>query len=183
MKPIRHFLKRFCKDETGSLAVETVVMLPVLFWAYLTMFTIFDVYRQHAINTKAAYTIGDLVSRETTPLDSSYLTGVREMLAYLTSNQTEDVSVRITSVRYDESAKNYERDWSEEKGWNSRLTAAQVEALKDNLPIMPDNERVIIVETFVKYEPPFQVGLNAREIQNFVFTRPRYAPQVLWSDD
>ena len=93
------------------------------------------------------------------------------------------MSVRITSVRYDESAKNYERDWSEEKGWNSRLTAAQVEALKDNLPIMPDNERVIIVETFVKYEPPFQVGLNAREIQNFVFTRPRYAPQVLWSDD
>ena len=183
MKPIHHYLKRFYKDDTGSLAVETVIMLPVLFWAYLTMFTIFDVYRQHAINTKAAYTIGDLVSRETTPLDSSYITGVREMLAYLTSNQTEDVSVRITSVRYDESSTNYTRDWSEQRGWNSPLTVDQVIALKDNLPIMPDNERVVIVETFVKYEPPFQVGLDAREIQNFVFTRPRYAPQVLWSND
>jgi hypothetical protein len=182
MKPIHHYLKRFYKDETGSLAVETVIMLPVLFWAYLTMFTIFDVYRQHAINTKAAYTIGDLVSRETTPLDDSYITGVREMLAYLTSNQPEDVSERITSVRYDEGATIYTRDWSEQKGWNSRLTVDQVKALKDNLPIMPDNERVIIVETFVKYEPPFQVGLDAREIQNFVFTRPRYAPQVLWSE-
>ena len=183
MRTLRQYLKRFSRDETGGLAIETVVILPVLFWSYLSMFAIFDAYRQHAINTKAAYTIGDMVSRETTPLDSNYMTGVREMLAYLTVNDTSDVSVRITSVRYDADSNNYERDWSEEKGWNSRLTTTQVKALKDALPVMPDNERVIVVETFVKYDPPFKTGLQPREIKNFVFTRPRYAPQVLWSDD
>jgi len=47
---------------------------------------------------------------------------------------------------------------------------------------MPHNERLTIVETFVKYDPPFNSGLSNHEITNFVFTRPRYAPRVLWYD-
>ncbi|MEL6450040.1 MAG: TadE/TadG family type IV pilus assembly protein [Pseudomonadota bacterium] len=182
MNRLRTYLSRFRSDEGGSIAVETVIILPILFWAYLSMFAIFDAYRQHAVNQKAAYTIGDIVSRETTPLDSAYLTGVREMLAYLTANKTGDVSVRITSVRYDANKKQYRRDWSKEKGWNSPLTNNQVKALKDDLPILPHNERVMVVETFVKYDPPFETGLMDREIHNFVFTRPRYAPRVLWQN-
>ena len=62
------------------------------------------------------------------------------------------------------------------------LSNEAIQALRDDLPVMPDNETVVVVETFVRYDPPFNTGLTNREIHNFVFTRPRYAPQVLWND-
>lgn len=175
-------LRRFRADETGSIAVETILIIPMVFWVYLTMFSIFDAYRNHSINQKAAYTIGDIISRETTPLDNSYMNGLREFLAYLTANETTDVAIRVTSVRYDAVNDVYKRDWSRRRGWVSALDNTAVAALKDDLPIMPHNERVMVVETFARYEAPFNTGLSDHEIHNFVFTRPRYAPRVLWSD-
>lgn len=183
MKRLISQVRAFRDDEQGSLAVETVLIIPILFWAYLSMFAIFDAYRQHAINQKAAYTIGDIISRETTPLDTAYLEGTRELLAYLTSNSAADVAIRITSVKYDANNEIYKRDWSKNLGWESALSNNDVGELKTRLPIMPHNDRVVVVETFVKYDPPFDTGLQEREITNFVFTRPRYAPRVLWNNE
>jgi hypothetical protein len=180
---ISRLLRRFRDEERGSIAVETILIIPMIFWVYLTMFSIFDSYRQHSINQKAAYTIGDIISRETTPIDAAYLNGSRELLAYLTANGKNNVAIRVTSVKYDADQEEYKRDWSKKNGWMPVLSNNAVKALKDDLPVMPHNERVMVVETFVKYEAPFNTGLSDREIHNFVFTRPRYAPRVLWSDD
>ncbi|WP_299625114.1 hypothetical protein [uncultured Tateyamaria sp.] len=183
MPHIKNILRRFRDEDRGSIAVETILIIPIIFWIYLTMFAIFDAYRQHSLNQKAAYTIGDIISRETTPIDSAYLNGSRELLAYLTANRKNDVAIRVTSVKYDANKKQYKRDWSRKKGWQPALTNNAVKALKDDLPVMPHNERVVVVETFVKYETPFNTGLSDHEIHNFVFTRPRYAPRVLWSNE
>jgi len=183
MKRLAQYLRGFRDEDRGSIAVETIIVIPILFWGYLSMFAIFDAYRQQAINQKAAYTLGDIISRETTPIDNNYLIGAREMLAYLTANETTDVALRVTSVTYDEDNDEYVRFWSEKKGWMPELSNEAIQALRDNLPVMPDNETVVVVETFVNYDPPFNTGLQNREIHNFVFTRPRYAPQVLWSDN
>lgn len=182
MTYMRDVFCKFRKDEQGTISVELVLILPVLFWAYLSMFSIFDAYRQHSLNQKAAYTLGDVISRETAPIDNSYLSGTREMLAYLTANETTDVALRITSVTYDADTDEYKKFWSKNKGWMPALSNQAIQALKDDLPVMPDNETVVVVETFVKYDPPFNTGLQTREIHNFVFTRPRYAPQVLWNE-
>ncbi|MEM8654931.1 MAG: TadE/TadG family type IV pilus assembly protein [Pseudomonadota bacterium] len=182
MKRLITSMRSFRDDERGSIALETVIIIPVLFWAYLAMFAIFDSYRQNSVNQKAAYTLGDIISRETTPLDADYVYGAREVLAYLTGNPESDVSVRITSVKYDAENDVYERDWSRAQGSHPALTESQVALLAPALPTMPDNEHVMIVETFVDYNPPFSVGLNDREIKNFVFTRPRYAPRVLYAE-
>ncbi|MEL6465551.1 MAG: TadE/TadG family type IV pilus assembly protein [Pseudomonadota bacterium] len=183
MKRFTNYMRSFREDERGSIAVETIIIIPILFWAYLAMFAIFDSYRQHSINQKAAYTIGDIISRETTPLDAEYLEGTRDILAYLTANAEQNVSVRITSVKYDADNDVYERDWSKAKGAHSALSNGQVADLAPMLPVMPDNEHVMVVETFVNYDPPFATGLENREIRNFVFTRPRYAPRVLYLDN
>ena len=183
MKRLAQYLRGFRDEDQGSIAVETIIVIPILFWGYLSMFAIFDAYRQQAINQKAAYTLGDIISRETTPIDNSYLIGAREMLAYLTANETTDVALRVTSVTYDQDNDQYVRFWSQKKGWIPELSNEAIQALRDDLPVMPDNETVVVVETFVNYDPPFNTGLQNREIHNFVFTRPRYAPQVLWSDN
>lgn len=181
MHSLRRYLRDFREDSEGSISVELILVLPFLFWAYLSMFSIFDAYRQHSLNQKAAYTLGDVISRETAPIDQSYLDGSRAMLAYLTANDPSDVAIRVTSVTYDADNDEYKKFWSEKEGWMPKLSNEAIQALRDDLPVMPDNETVVVVETFVKYDPPFNTGLQTREIHNFVFTRPRYAPQVLWN--
>jgi Flp pilus assembly protein TadG len=126
---LRHWIKRYSRDEDGSIAIEMMLLLPMLFWAFLTLFSIFDAYRKHSMNQKAAFTIGDMISRETALVNQAYLNGTQQLLSYLTNADLSDTSIRITSVKYD---------------------------------------------------PPYNTGLSDHEIVNFVFTRPRYAPQVLW---
>jgi hypothetical protein len=47
---------------------------------------------------------------------------------------------------------------------------------------MPDNERVILVETTNTFVPLLKVGLSNIELENFVFTRPRFTSQLVWSN-
>lgn len=179
---LRHWIKRFSRDEDGSIAVEMMILLPILFWAFLTLFSIFDAYRKHSMNQKAAFTIGDMISRETALVDQAYLNGTQTLLAYLTNEHISDTSIRITSVKYDADKDVYKRDWSKTKGWVPELKNNNIRNWHHRLPVMPHNERIMVVETFVKYNPPYNTGLTDHQIVNFVFTRPRYAPQVLWDN-
>ena len=173
------WLKRFRKDEEGSIAVETVLIIPALFWTYLAMFSIFDTYREYSVNQKASYVIADMISRETTPIDDAYVDGTRSMLRYITAAPSDsDVSIRVSSIKYDEETDTYSIHWSERRGWVSDLTDGKVAKMADKLPIIADNTYITLVETWVKYDPPFDTGLEERIVENFVFTKPRYAPNV-----
>ena len=188
MKP---FMKRaltaarsFFTREDGSVAVETVIAIPMMFWTYMAMYSIFDTYRMHSLQQKVAYSVGDIISRQTTPVDNAFLTGLRDLSKYLSDIDTNsDISLRVTVVRWDADERVHKRDWSKEKGFRDNLSSQDVENLKEKLPVMSDNERLIVVETAAKYTPPFNIGLGDFTIENRVFTRPRYAPQVLWSDN
>jgi len=68
------------------------------------------------------------------------------------------------------------------RGTPTPLTSDDVRDWHDKLPVMPNNERVTLVETWRDFEPLFKTGLERRDIYNFVFTRPRYAPRTVWSD-
>ena len=176
------WVQGFKKEERGSIAVEAVIILPMMFWTYLALFATFHAYRTYSVNQKAAYTIGDMVSRETNPVDPSYMEGALDLMQYLTSAAPSETSIRMTSVQYDEENDKYEHQWSESRGYMSAATPSEVEGWDNLLPVMPDNEFIMVVETFILYDPPFNTGLAQREVHNFVFTRPRYAPRVLWSD-
>ncbi len=175
-------LRRFARQERGSVAVEAVILLPLVIWTFLALYAAFHSYRTYAINQKAAYTIGDMISRETNPMDLAYLNGTHQLFAYLTGANQQDLSIRLTAVYYDEDTETYELDWSQATGGADPATVEQVAGWEDNLPVLPDQERVMVVETFHNYDPPFATGLNARTVANFIFTRPRYAPQILWED-
>ena len=156
-----------------------MIVMPLLFWTYLSMFSIFDAFRMYSINQKAAYTIGDAISRETVPIDGEYLAGVQDLFEYLSRSQ-DKTSIRVSSVWYDAGADEYRADWSQKLGWVVPLTDIDVKNWHSKLPVLPDNERLVLVETWSEYDPPFNTGLEDREIRNFVFTRPRYAPRVCW---
>jgi len=173
------FSQDFARKDDGSVALESMIVLPAMFWSFLMCFSIFDTFRMYSINQKAAFTIGDAISRETAPIDRAYLDGSLEMFEYLSSSDGRS-ALRVSSLRWDLDQDRYFADWSQTSGNMSSLTDAEVRDMKNRLPVMPDNERVVLVETWSQYDPPFRTGLEEQNIRNFVFTRPRFAPRVCW---
>lgn len=170
-------LRRFAKDARGTLTVEAVVMFPILFWAILSMLVFFDAYRQSSINVKAALTLSDMISREVDPINAAYLNGAVSLFQELARSHTAP-KLRVTVVYYDLESDTFNVDWSHQRGGVTVLTTADIQLMTDRLPIVWNNERLIIVETWSDYNPPFNVGIARQDLYNFVFTRPRFAPQV-----
>lgn len=176
--PLKKFYRSdFVRREDGDVAIEAMIILPMLFFVFLSMFSIFDAFRQYSIGQKAAYTVGDMISRETTPINENYIDGAKEVFDFL-ARASAGSALRVTSVRWNAETEEYTRDWSKTRGWVPPLTNNDVKHWDDRLPVMPDNDSVVIVETWVKYDPPFKTGLENKELRNFIFTRPRYADRV-----
>jgi len=170
------------RDNTrGSLTAEFAIIMPLLFWAYGASYVFFDAYRQQSVNLKAAYTIGDLISRETQPINPDYIDSMYELTKLLIRSESP-LAMRVTVLRWDQEDAKYYLDWSQKRGWVSEISDSMVQSVAEKLPTMPDEERVILVETWNTWKAPFTVGLGEQSLENFVFTRPRFAPQVLWSD-
>ena len=177
-------LRIFRDDASGSVTVEFVLAMPILFWSFMAAYTFFDGYRQSALNLKAAYTVSDLISRETQAINDAYVDSMVRVLRLMTDGRS-DTALRISVIRWDESESAYFLDWSANRGFAETLTDETLRTLEDQLPTMPDNERVILVETENRFVPMFEVGLGDTLLSNFVFTRPRFVAQVPWenSDD
>ncbi|MDQ2089454.1 TadE/TadG family type IV pilus assembly protein [Marimonas arenosa] len=177
---LRARIAAFAGETRGSVTVEAVIMLPILVWAYTALYTFFDAYRQTSINHKAAYTISDMISRETTEINDQFIDGAYQMLNFLTRS-TDARDMRVTIVRYHEDTTSYDVEWSETRGSVSALASGDLIGWEDRLPVMVDQEVLILVQTWTDYSAPFGiVGLNNQTIETFVFTRPRFAMQVCW---
>lgn len=176
---MRALIRKFRKDEGGSLSVEAALILPLLLWSFLAMFQFFDAYRQNLVNTKASFTISDMISREDLPIDSQYLNSARRLMNFLTASPNP-VRIRATIVTYRESDDTYRRVWSRNRGGVGNHSNASVNAMRNRLPIMPDGEKVLLLETWADYMPRFNIGLQPFEVYKVTVTRPRYAPTVCW---
>ena len=172
-------LKRFRKDTSGSATIEFAIIMPMLLWTYASSYVFFDAYRQNTINLRAAYTIGDMISRETRIITPDYIDSMYNMTRLLTRTDSP-MSLRITVIRWDEDDDRYYLDWSQARGAVLQMTNDDLEEFAERLPTMPDAERVILVETWNTWEPAVRTGMPARSMDNFIFTRPRFAPQVIF---
>ncbi|WP_418592978.1 TadE/TadG family type IV pilus assembly protein [Ponticoccus sp. (in: a-proteobacteria)] len=183
LRVISSRLGRFARREDGTIAVETVLWVPLLLTVLASTFSLHDAFRYKSLNVKAAYTISDALSRETDPIDYAYLDGMVDVMEFLTRSDGP-YSLRVTLVRYNDTDGTYVSEWSRTRGAFDALGNRDLEDLYEKLPNMLHNERVIVVETETEYNPPFAVpGLNeARLFYNFGFTRPRFAPKIVWQD-
>ncbi|SFT49597.1 TadE/TadG family type IV pilus assembly protein [Sedimentitalea nanhaiensis] len=174
-------LRAFADDTRGSIIVEFVIAIPFIFWSFMASYVYFQGYQQSASNLKAAYTISDLISRETSDINDAYIDSMVNLFDMMTRTPSNS-SMRITVIRWDGPDNRYYVNWSANRGFPAELTDANVSDLADRLPTMPDNEIVILVETNNEFEPLFKIGLNDLVLENFVFTRPRFVDQIKWLD-
>lgn len=181
--------RRFAQDESGSMVAEGVMAFTLLIWWYMASFTFFDALRQKNINLKAAYTVADMVSRETAAINQTYVKGLNTVFDYLTSSK-QPTWLRVTSVEWDEPTKSNLVVWScTSDAAKQKHDNASIAALKSRIPVMPDGDTVIVMETFMSFTPIFKIGngpanygmLDPSWFGTFITTRPRFASQVVLS--
>lgn len=173
-------IREFLQDTKGTASVEAAIIFPVVFWAYAAMFTYFEAYRAQAVAEKAAYTISDMISRETLAITPQYMTNARKIYMDLSGLSPGETALRVTLLRWDGNNNKFNVDWSQRRGDIPKLRNRDVNEYDDLLPTLINNDRIILVETASDYDPAFSVGLAPRVIETFVYTRPRYAPEVVW---
>ncbi|MEX0302442.1 MAG: TadE/TadG family type IV pilus assembly protein [Leisingera sp.] len=173
-------LQTFLRGTDGNVSIEFALYAPVLLALFAAIYTYFDAFRRDSVNLKAAYTVSDLISRETTAINDDYLDSMYEMAKLLIRSDSQ-LGLRVSVVHWDSGDDKYYVDWSSVRGTSDTIwTDATINTVSGKLPTMPDQERVILVETFNEMEPAFNIGLPTLNLDNFIFTRPRFAPLVVF---
>lgn len=180
---IRRRLGSFSRNERGLMTVDAVIIFPMLVWTITGAFTFFDGFRQSASNLKAAYTVGDLISRETQQITDTYIESLHELMQRMVNN-TSELKLRVSLIVFDEDDDRHYVRWSTQCGYSAIWTDANIQNMRDHLPPMPNQDTLIIVETSNDYEPVFETILSDgwvsrdKVFTNFVFTRPRFTNEI-----
>lgn len=244
-------LKRFAQNLSGSVSVEAIIMLPILLWLVAAMAVFVDVFRTKSAMDKAAFTISDVLSRETNAITPEYLTNVRSLFEELAGVEDNSASVRVSLVEWgvadvtagaetpdsehtdgehvidggdtpQETATGSDINWELQIAWSEErgdafypLTSDDLTDIEAFLPEFAKTDTLILVETYYNYQPLYDIGLmqagfrsevnedqivgydeetgepiyqrvawdldlGARDMMTFVFTRPRYASQLVF---
>lgn len=171
----------YWQDTRGSMMVESVLCLPLLFWVMAATFEFFEVHRYKSAREKATYTVADILSRENSAVGvtSTYLDNALILFNEM-SNDDATNQIRISVIQFNATDDKYEISWSDTRGTGPMvaLTTADVENAHATLPILDNGEEVILVESQSQYTPVFDVGLDQMVISTRLFTAIRFAPQL-----
>ena len=175
------WIGRFRADQAGSVTVEFVLVIPLLFWCFIATYTFFDAYRTKYVNSKASYTIGDQVSRERGFVVPTYVDGLGELQQMLVQSETE-ARLRVSAFKYQKADDSYLVIWSDgvEKT-TARVVGAKIDDIKDRLPKMGENDVHILTETWVDFSPADLVGMGDFTLYEPVVTRSRVG-RICWKD-
>ncbi len=176
-------LRRFDKDERGTITIEFVIWFPFLFAWFVGTVVFFDAYKTRSHAAKVTYTIGDIISRSeylnTGDVDNLYLLESR-MLPKIRSG----LGLRISSVRARTSPGGgieYTVLWSVTRGPDmTPLTDVNIPV--DIIPTMAPLETVVVTETFTPYVPMADwVGLQTQYWRTAIVNSPRFYPAVTYT--
>ena len=155
---MKTLIKRFLKGQRASLAVEAVMVLPLLRFAYGGMFVLWDAVKTKNISQNAAYTISDMISREPGSINQAYFDGLHRMLEFLTYGEHESM-LRVSVVRNDlledDVTEEVRLQWS--KSTDDWFPIDSIERIEDSLPPIAVGDVAIVVETNMTYVPLFEL--------------------------
>ncbi|MEZ5912449.1 MAG: pilus assembly protein [Paracoccaceae bacterium] len=175
-------LLRFARDNRGVIGAETVIVLSLMIWVYIATIVYFSAFRMQNTNLKAAYTVADMLSRQTIELDADYLDGMKKVFDYL-NHGNEQSWIRVTSFQLNIDGDAHEVLWSYATGSHALQTNSSIASDFDRIPVMAQGDTAILVETFVDYVPLVEVaGVGSMQFQNFIVTRARFAPRIDFDD-
>lgn len=178
----RGFLLR---DESGSVSIETILVLPLLLWALAATVSFTDAFRSQATLQRSAFTVADLLSRSSgRPVTPALLDGLHGFQVQINENR-HPVRLRNSLIARDDDAEALRVVWSygSNLGDIGPLTHAELNGpLSSRVPPIAPGETTLLTEAWLDYTPPLRVGLRPRRFHEAIVTRPRFAPGVYFED-
>lgn len=173
--------RRIWRQEDAFITVEAVIWIPFLVATVLSIFAVFDLFRAQTLNQKAAYTIGDTLSRETSFITGTYIDNAEKLVGLLTRQDSDKVGLRVTVLEWNAEYRRHVVKWSKARAPFVALTDAELTAFSEKAPIMVDGEQIILTETWTANRSYELLRRSANGYFASVFTRPRYAPQLRYA--
>ena len=166
----RHFLL----DDEGSMTIEFVIWIPWLLFYLMFSTTAYLAMDSRLEAMRASITLTDIVSRQDAEITEQQFTDWQVMMNQLTPSATAGGMIRVSVIEADSGPK-----------VKATKCIGGIEALtEDNMPVdilppMAEGSEVILVETFIPYDPVSRVfGIQPVTWENRKFVIPRFVPQV-----
>ncbi len=182
MSNFKSYLRKFRDSEDGSIAVELVLVVPILMWVFLSTFVYFDAFRVETNAARATIAIAEMLSREETSITEEYLDSVGSVLQTLTFEEP-DPDFRVTVYEYRQIDDTFRVVWSRDRGMGGVLTNTDLALLHaaNRLPEISPTDHNVLVETRIDYTAPFAFNLSSFSatsledvsFSNFMVFRPR----------
>ncbi|MEP2782966.1 MAG: hypothetical protein ABJP33_11135 [Pseudoruegeria sp.] len=180
-------IRQFLKNRDGGMSIEAALVFPMLFFGIGITYMYYDAFRIRTANLKATYTIGDLLSRwddKENGVDQAYIDGLGDIFDYLTDD-TDNSWIRISVIKYDPDDDTNYLQWSKSSDSHPVNTQIDIDNLADQIPVLADDDYVIITETFMDFSSafgdlPWYNGWFFDEIsfENFAVTSLRFLPKL-----
>ena len=205
-------IRRFLSQTRGSMAVEAVLVLPVMALMFIFFNVYWDAYRAKNLAQKATYTIADIISRERSQVVPNYAKSYVRVFNYaaevpgtlnVTNYETSAAIIRVTSVTFTDGAED-DDDGQVNMAWSMssdpkrmpEWTNATIDAIAGQIPAMLDGDNIIVVESRVRWQPKFTTAMaadllgkssegwfTARDIETMATVRPRFVPRVCFNNN
>lgn len=183
LNKVPQFFRQFAKGTGGSINIEAIIFLPFLLICIVTTIMFYDAYRTDSLGDKATFTIGDMLSRETNYITPDYVDSAKSLMNFLTESTADENTLRVSVVSYDAYNDSYAVEWSQVRGPHAvPMALGDLADAHTFLPTMVNGEQLIVVDTYLDYVWPLNVGFDNFTMEARAFTRPRFAPQLVWLD-
>lgn len=147
--PTSNTLARFKDDESASLTMEFVLIVPLLFSWFLGSIVFFDAYNSKATAQRAAHVIADIISRQT-DVNNAFIDSLLTIQNRMAPRSSVG-TVRVTSIQRDTSG-NLQLLWTYSTDSNATaLVLPDIPATA--LPLLGNGESVLILDTTVPFVP------------------------------
>jgi hypothetical protein len=205
-------IRKFLTETRGSMAVEAVLILPVMSLMFIFFNVYWDAYRSKNLAQKATYTIADIISRERAQIVPNYAKSFVRVFNYaaevpgtlnVTNYGTSAAIIRVTSVTFtdgededDEGQVNMVWSISSDPNRMPEWTNDTINAIVGQIPAMLDGDNIIVVESRMRWQPKFTAAMaadllgesstgwfTARDIETMATVRPRFVPRVCFSNN
>jgi Flp pilus assembly protein TadG len=179
-------LRRFRNDRSGIIALEAIILLPMMVFTFVMLFTFFHMYRAVNDHVKATFAVGDLISRENQPVQAAMIEGMRDIQRLASGAGTEAVWLRVSSFYYHGEDERFRLagtvgSRSTNASRVAPLSDATVHTIEDRLPLAAPGDGLILVEAWRDYTPPFTITwgvfdemFGPRVIRESVVMRPHF---------
>ena len=169
-------MTRFGRETRGSMTLEVLLVVPLLVWALLFTISTYDAFRAQDATTKAANAIADMISRQVDTLAQDDIDTMQGILEYISAAKpANNARLRITALRATAND-SYDVEWSHAS--NGLGVLNNVDLIADQLPTLPQGDRLIAVETRFFYQPPFVIGLSSNTLSQLIAVQPRYVARL-----